>query len=254
MSIAEEFQAALGSAGYTFERQMERPGLTLAVVTNINDPDKLNRVKCLPVENDKEEETDWCYVMAPLGGKECGAFFFPNVNDLVVLGYLGGNPHRPMVLGAFWNTKVKPPYRIENSKVYDFTIKTPTGVELHFYDEPGKQKTTLTMPSGTVLTLDDGAQSVSVKDKGGENALTMDLKGGNVELKAKTKLTLSAGSGASIVLEAAGNVTEKANSKLAMSAVNVEAKGSAQVNVQGASASVKGDATLTLKGGIIQIN
>ena len=41
MSIAEEFQAALGSAGYTFERQMERPGLTLAVVTNINDPDKL---------------------------------------------------------------------------------------------------------------------------------------------------------------------------------------------------------------------
>ena len=102
MSIAEEFQAALGSAGYTFERQMERPGLTLAVVTNINDPDKLNRVKCLPVENDKEEETDWCYVMAPLGGKECGAFFFPNVNDLVVLGYLGGNPHRPMVLGGFW--------------------------------------------------------------------------------------------------------------------------------------------------------
>ena len=149
---------------------------------------------------------------------------------------------------------MKPPYRIENSKVYDFTIKTPTGVELHFYDEPGKQKTTLTMPSGTVLTLDDGAQSVSVKDKGGENALTMDLKGGNVELKAKTKLTLSAGSGASIVLEAAGNVTEKANSKLAMSAVNVEAKGSAQVNVQGASASVKGDATLTLKGGIVQIN
>ena len=49
-------------------------------------------------------------------------------------------------------------------------------------------------------------------------------------------------------------MTEKANSKLAMSAVNVEAKGSAQVNVQGASASVKGDATLTLKGGIVQIN
>ena len=54
--------------------------------------------------------------------------------------------------------------------------------------------------------------------------------------------------------QAAGNVTEKANSKLAMSAANVEAKGSAQVNVQGASASVKGDATLTLKGGIVQIN
>ena len=44
MSIAEEFQAALNSAGYSLERQMERVGLTLAVVTNVSDPDKLNRV------------------------------------------------------------------------------------------------------------------------------------------------------------------------------------------------------------------
>ena len=114
MSIAEEFQAALNSAGYSLERQMERVGLTLAVVTNVSDPDKLNRVKCVPVENDQDEETDWCYVMAPMGGKECGQFFFPNVNDLVVLGYLNGDPHRPMVLGAYWNTKVKPPYVIQD--------------------------------------------------------------------------------------------------------------------------------------------
>ena len=120
---------------------MERVGLTLAVVTNVSDPDKLNRVKCVPVENDQDEETDWCYVMAPMGGKECGQFFFPNVNDLVVLGYLNGDPHRPMVLGAYWNTKVKPPYVIQDGKVYDFTIKMPSGTELHLYDEPGKQKT-----------------------------------------------------------------------------------------------------------------
>ena len=151
MSIAEEFQAALNSAGYSLERQMERVGLTLAVVTNVSDPDKLNRVKCVPVENDQDEETDWCYVMAPMGGKECGQFFFPNVNDLVVLGYLNGDPHRPMVLGAYWNTKVKPPYVIQDGKVYDFTIKMPSGTELHLYDEPGKQKVTLTMPSGTTL-------------------------------------------------------------------------------------------------------
>ena len=161
MSIAEEFQAALNSAGYSLERQMERVGLTLAVVTNVSDPDKLNRVKCVPVENDQDEETDWCYVMAPMGGKECGQFFFPNVNDLVVLGYLNGDPHRPMVLGAYWNTKVKPPYVIQDGKVYDFTIKMPSGTELHLYDEPGKQKVTLTMPSGTTLTMDDEGKKIA---------------------------------------------------------------------------------------------
>ena len=129
MSIAEEFQAALNSVGYTLERQMERAGLALGVVTNVSDPNELNRVKCVLVENDQNEETDWCYVMAPLGGQGCGQFFFPKVNDLVVLGYLNGDPHRPMVLGAYWNTTVKPPYVIQNGKVYDYIIKTPSGTE-----------------------------------------------------------------------------------------------------------------------------
>ena len=172
MSIAEEFQSALGAAGQSYERQMQRPGLSLAVVTNINDEEKLNRVKCLPIENENKEETDWCYVMAPLGGKQCGQFFFPNVNDLVVLGYLGGDPHRPIVLGAYWTTQFPPPYTIQDGKVYNFSIKTPNGTELLFYDEPKKQKVTLTLPSGTVLSIDDENQAVALKDKAGDNALT----------------------------------------------------------------------------------
>ena len=175
MGIAEELQAAMESAGYGIEQQMARPGLSLAVVTNINDEEKLNRVKCLPIETDQTEETDWCYVMAPLGGKECGQFFFPNVNDLVVLAYLGGDPHRPMVLGGFWNSETKPPYTIQDGKVLNYTIKTPSGTELLFYDEPGKQKVTLTLPSGTVLSIDDENKAVALKDKGGDNALEMDL-------------------------------------------------------------------------------
>ncbi len=260
MSIAEELQAAMGGMGQ-IGRQMERPGLALAVVTNINDEEKLNRVKCLPIENENAEETDWCYVMAPLGGKECGQFFFPNVNDLVVLAYLGGDPHRPMVLGAFWNTEVKPPYVIQDGKVYNFTIKTPSGTELLFYDEPQKQKVTLTLPSGTVLTIDDENKAVSLKDQNGENALEMDLQGGNVTLKAKTKLTLSAGE-TSIVLESSGNLTQKASNKVSVEAATIEEKGSAQVTIQGAATEVKGDSTLNLqasgtaalKGGIVNIN
>ena len=55
MSIAEEFQSALGGAGQTLEHQMSRGGLSLAVVTNINDEEKLNRVKCLHIENVNKE-------------------------------------------------------------------------------------------------------------------------------------------------------------------------------------------------------
>ena len=100
MSIAEELQAAMGGMGQ-IGRQMERPGLALAVVTNINDEEKLNRVKCLPIENENAEETDWCYVMAPLGGKECGQFFSPTLMIWWYWLIWGGTPTAPWCWGPF---------------------------------------------------------------------------------------------------------------------------------------------------------
>lgn len=247
MGIADQFQAALNASGQTFEQQMSRHGLTLAVVTNITDPDKLNRVKCVPIENNKnEEETDWCYVMAPLGGKQSGQFFFPNVNDLVVLAYLGGDPHRPMVIGSWWNTEVAPPYTIEEGKVYNFSIKTPSGTELLLYDEPEKQKVTLTLPSGTVLRIDDEKKAVALQDKEGKNALTMDLEKGDIELKANTKLTLSAGE-TTITLESSGSIAQKASKKVSIEAANIEEKGSAGVKIEGAKIEVSAQTQLDLK-------
>ena len=80
-------------------------------------------------------------------------------------------------------------------------------------------------------------------------------------LKAKTKLTLSAGE-TSIVLESSGNLTQKASNKVSVEAATIEEKGSAQVTIQGAATEVKGDSTLNLqasgtaalKGGIVNIN
>ena len=245
MGIMNELKDSINN-GYEIENWMHRPGLSLGIVTNINDDQKLNRVKCLPIENEQVEETDWCYVMAPLGGMECGQFFFPNVNDLVVLAYLGGDPHRPLVLGAIWNTEVKPPYVIQDGKVYNFSIKTPNGTEMLFYDEPKKQKVTITLPSGTTLIMDDENQAVALKDKNGDNALEMDLKGGNVTLKAKTKLVLSAGD-TTVTLESAGNLTEKASSKIAMETANLEGKGSARVKLEGGMVDVKSNGTMNLQ-------
>ena len=34
------------------------------------------------------------------------------------------------------------------------------------------------MPSGTTLTMDDEGKKIALQDKGGENALTMDCRGG----------------------------------------------------------------------------
>ena len=218
--------------------------LTLATVKNINDDKKLNRVKCLPIGAPDSEMTDWCYVMTPMGGKERGLFMFPQVDDLVVLGYLESDPHRPIVLGSFWNTTSTPPLKVENNKAEDYCLKTPNKVDMTLHDEKNKQKVTITMPSGTVVEIDDDKQTVTTKNKGGDTALTMKMKDGEIELKAKKKITLTSGS-ASITLENNGNIAVKGN-KIAVEGTSIEAKAKGQMNLQGMNVGVKANANIDL--------
>ena len=87
---------------------------------------------------------------------------------------------------------------------------------------------------------------MALKDKGGDNALTHGSEGREHRLKAKTKLTLSAGD-TTVELDASGTLTEKAKTKISMEAATVEEKGTAQVSVQGKVVEVKADATMTLQ-------
>ena len=261
MSIAEQMDALLGQAGGTAGREMSRSGLTLAKVTNIQDDKKFNRVKCLPIGSADAEETDWCYVMTPMGGKGCGMFFFPQVNDLVVLAYLDDDPHRPVVLGSIWNTEAAPPFTIQDGKVEDYAVRTPRGIDWTLHDEDQKQSVTLTMPSGAVLRLDDGAKTATLQDKDGGNALELNWDSGEAKLCCAKKLTLSAGD-TTVTLESGGALTVKCSGKLSAQAGSAEVKATGQLALQGSSTAVKGDSTLelsssgmaTLKGGMVKIN
>lgn len=254
MSLADRLGAVMDSAGGAVPgHEMARSGLTLARVTNIKDDKNFNRVKCLPIGGRPEEETDWCYVMTPMGGKECGLFFFPQVDDLVILAYLDDDPHRPLVLGSFWNTEVKPPYPVQDGTFFEYSIRTPKKTELLFCDEDKKQKVTLTMPSGTVLALDDEKQQVSLQDKDGKNALTMNLKGGEITLKAEKKLILDAG-GTQIILEQSGNITLKGNGTVSIKGANIQEEASAGLTLKGAQATLEASGPTTVKGAVVKIN
>ena len=261
MSLVQQLESMMKESGISPERGMARSGLALARVTNVNDEEGFNRVKCLPVGVPDNEVTDWCYCMAPMGGKGCGVYFPPQVDDLVVLAYLDDDPHRPVVLGSIWNTEVTPPFTIKEGKVEDYAIRTPQKIDLTFHDEEAKQTVTLTMPSGVVLKLDDENQTAALQDRDGKNALTLNFKTGEGTLCCEKKLTLSAGQ-TTITLESSGNLTMKCSGKLSMEGASIAGKAQDQLALQGATASVKGDGTLelsasgstTLKGGIVKIN
>ncbi|MBE7005313.1 MAG: hypothetical protein E7425_13745 [Ruminococcaceae bacterium] len=258
--ISEQLEAMMQATGKHMG-QGSVFSLTLATVKNINDEDKLNRVKCLPIGAPDEEMTDWCYVMSPMGGSERGLFLFPQVDDLVVLGYLENDPHRPIVLGSFWNTETKPPETVADGKAEEYRLKTPHNIDMSLHDEDGKQKITVTMPKGTVVEVDDDKETVTTKNKAGDTSMVMKMKDGEIELKAKEKITLSSG-GASITLEKNGNITIKGSGDVVLDGKTVSGKAKAGLSMQGMDVSIKANkdvnvnatATANVKGTLLKLN
>ncbi len=83
-------------------------GVEVAIVTNVQDPQKLGRVKvCFPRLPGKPE-SDWVRVVQPAAGAGRGFYWLPEVSDEVLVAFERGEAHRPYVVGALWNGKDKP--------------------------------------------------------------------------------------------------------------------------------------------------
>ncbi len=244
-----------GSRLDSIQSEMERTGLTLAVVTNISDPDKLNRVMCKPVVSEQDEdvlETEWCPVVQPLSGKSCGHFYMPSVDDLVLLAYLNGDPHCPYVVGGTWSPKSPPPYTVEDGKNFNFSIKTPGGTELLFYDEKGKEYIRMTTPTGAALEIQDEAQTAVLQDPDKANLLSINWKDGAIELTAAKKITLAAGS-TKIIMEDSGAMTLQSDKSITIKSTDIKAQASNGFNAQGATAEVKATGKLSLSGAMADL-
>lgn len=164
-----------------------------AVVSNIKDPDGQGKVKVtLPWSPDSQGGTyeTWARVATMMGGNNRGTWFIPDVNDEVLVMFMGGDPRQPCVVGAFWNGQDKPPQSMDGAgKNYIKTIRSRNGVQITLDDTDGKETMTLTTPAGQTVTLQDGPPSITLQDSNG-NSLKMESAG--VTLTASAKVTVNA--------------------------------------------------------------
>lgn len=84
------------------------PGVGVGLVVNVDDPEKLGRLKLKFPWMDDEEST-WAPVAASFAGNDRGAFYMPEVGDEVLVAFELGNFDHPFVVGFLWNGKDKPP-------------------------------------------------------------------------------------------------------------------------------------------------
>lgn len=206
--------------------------------------------------------SDWVRVIVPYGGKNKGMYFMPDIGDEVAIAFEQGNIEKPYVIGCLWNKTDKIP---ENSVKKDNTIKklkTKGGHEVIFDDTENKGKITISTSKKSEIVIDDENSSITIKAKGdnGEDVIKIDSKNGEIDVEAKKKIKLNAGS-ASINIDGNSKKIDIKADNITLDGKTIKIKGQS-LNLQGnqteikasASMNVKCDGVANIKGGMVKIN
>ncbi len=212
-------------------------GVVTALVTNINDPENLGRVK-VKYAWLGEVESDWVRLATPMAGGGRGFFYLPEVNDEVLVTFEHGDPHRPYVVGVLWNSKDKPPETTANAV------------------KGGKvTRRVLKSRSGHLILLDDtdGQEQIIIRDKTGSNEMVIDSRQNNMTIKVNGDFTIEAKG--KIKLNSLQDTTVEAKGKIKLNSVQDMALESKTTGtLKAATISVQGQALAEVKAGLIKLN
>jgi len=204
-------------SGATSPLMGEWTGVYPAIVTNLADPDNLMRVKLKFPWLDDTLETDWAYVVFPVG-----MMSMPLVNSPVAVSFEQGNFNHPYVLGGLYSSTSLPmkdnTTAIASGKPIQQVIKTPNGHIMMFQDKTGEEMISITSKdAGMKMEIDITNKKITVQSAA------------DVLIKATGNLNL----------EATGNVSMKG------AAVKVESTGTLDLTATGVT---------NLKGSMVNIN
>jgi len=173
--------------------QQPKAGAAVAVgvVTNVQDPAKLGRVKLSFPWLDERQESNWARLALAGAGAGRGIFSSIAVNDEVLVAFEHGDINRPYVIGCLWNGKDKPPPEAVQEGRQIILLKTGAGRTVSL-DDHGR---TLSIVAGDhAITLDEAADSVSLA--AGEHTITVDRRGQKISIASSGEVEISGAGGA----------------------------------------------------------
>jgi uncharacterized protein involved in type VI secretion and phage assembly len=118
-----------------------RYGLQYGIVTQNKDPQNLNRIKVrLPwLDSGDVDQTHWAQLVTPMGGNKIGWYTLPDIDDVVIVAFLGGDSAQPVIIGGVWSTADNSPEPNEDGKNNFRGYRSRTGARL-ILDDSDKGK------------------------------------------------------------------------------------------------------------------
>ncbi len=159
-------------AGFIEDHQNKVYGKRQAVVTDVDDPKNMGRLRARVPSVLQGQETGWALPCAPFTGNDAGFFAVPPVGAPCWIEWEAGDLSRPIWSGGWWKQG-----------------ETPAPEE----GKAGEQVTkVMKTDSGLNIALDDDSETIVVSDGAGSNKITITSRNGQIEVKATTKVVVDA--------------------------------------------------------------
>jgi Rhs element Vgr protein len=214
-------------------------GLQIGKVVQLeNDPDGQDRILVkVPVIDNKARGT-WMRVASLDAGKDRGAFFRPDLDDEVIIGFINDDPRDAIVLGML-HSSAKPAPITAKDVNYEKGFTTRSKLHILFNDDT--KTITIDTPWGNSIVLDEKSKSVSLNDQN-KNSIKMSESGIKID------------SPKDIEINANMNLTLKAGISLSIGGSSVSMKADGDVSISGAMAKLAGQGITEITGGMVKIN
>jgi uncharacterized protein involved in type VI secretion and phage assembly len=142
------------------------------VVTDVNDPENMGRLRAKIPEVLGDVESPWALPCAPYSGDNIGVYAVPRAGSGVWIEFEAGDVGRPIWTGCWWGRNQLP--KNEQGTPAKPTIKI------------------IRSETGLILAMDDDNRVISLSDTNGNNILKIEVSKGQITAKGQIKAVVEA--------------------------------------------------------------
>lgn len=224
-------------------------GLQYGIVKAItNDPDSAYRVQVEIPLLESASKLQWARLANFYASNQFGDFFYPEIGDEVVLGFVNEDPRFPIIVGFLYSKSRPPAFQPDDSNIHK-AIVTRTGLRLVFDEE--KKSILVQTPAGNQALFSDDQKSIEIVDQTG-NSLKMTTSG--ITVKSPGAIEVSATGGITIKSET-DQVQVQGTQGVSVKGLTVSLTADTEFSATGnATASVKSSGETSIQGTLVMIN
>jgi len=200
----------------------------------------------IPMLNDTTEFL-WARLASFYASSGFGAFFYPEVDDEVILGFINGNPAYPVILGSLYSSALQPPETISDSDNNIKTLMTRSQLQFKFDDE--NVVMTMLTPNNNTIIISDEDEGITITD---QNSNQIQMNADGITIESKSAMTIKAADALTIE---GSSVTITADNDVSISGSSISASASDSATINGDSGcTISSNGETDISGSTVNLN